>query len=136
MRIGVITTYPDDYIFPGIIHGIEDVLSEHHYTMALGITHNRQTDEENALRQMVENGVDGLIVETTKSALPNANMLLYHEILDRGIPVVFLNGYYHNLNESHIIMDDVRAGEIAANALTDKGHQKIGGIFKSDDIQG
>ena len=136
MRIGVITTYPDDYIFPGIIHGIEDILSERHYTMTLGITHNRQTDEENSLRQMMENGVDGLIVETTKSALPNANELLYQEILDRGIPMVFLNGYYKNFRESHIIMDDVRAGEISAQALADKGHQKIGGIFKSDDIQG
>ncbi len=136
MRIGVITTYLDDYIFPGILHGIEDVLSERHYTMTLGITHNRQTDEENALRQMVENGVDGLIVETTKSTLPNANELLYEEIIDRGIPIVFLNGYYQNFSESYVIMDDVRAGEISAKALTDKGHKKIGGIFKSDDIQG
>lgn len=136
MRIGVITTYPDDYIFPGIIHGIEDVLSEHHYTIALGITHNRQTDEENALRQMMANGVDGLIVETTKSALPNANEILYHEILDRGIPIVFLNGHYRNLGESYVIMDDVLAGGLAAGALADKGHKKIGGIFKSDDIQG
>lgn len=135
-RIGVVITCPDDYIFPGIIHGIEDVLSREHYTMTLGITHNRYTDEENALRQMIANGVDGLIVESTKSALPNANRLLYREIFDRGIPVVFLNGYYYGLKESYVTMDDIEAGKIAAKALVSRGHKNIGGIFKSDDIQG
>lgn len=136
MRIGVITTYLDDYIFPGIIHGIEEVLTEHHYTMSLAITHNRQTDEENALRQMLNNGVDGLIIEGTKTALPNVNHLLYQEISDRGIPVVFLNGYYRDCAESYVVMDDIRAGEISGDALLTAGHTKIGGIFKSDDMQG
>lgn len=136
MRIGVVTTYLDDYIFPGILHGIEDVLSRHNYTITLGITHNRQTDEENALHQMISNGVDGLIVEGTKSALPNTNELLYHEILNRGVPVVFLNNYYYNIKGSYVIMDDVLAGKICTEALTKKGHMKIGGIFKSDDMQG
>lgn len=136
MRIGVITTYLDDYIFPGIIHGIEEVLSDHHYTMSLGITHNRQIDEENALHQIITNGVDGLIVEGTKSALPNVNKLLYREIIERGMPIVFLNGYYKSCGESYVIMDDVHAGEISAEALINNGHTKIGGIFKSDDIQG
>lgn len=136
MRIGVITTYLDDYIFPGIIHGIEEVLSDHHYTMSLGITHNRQIDEENALHQIITNGVDGLIVEGTKSALPNVNKLFYREIIHRGMPVVFFNSYYKSCHESYVIMDDVHAGEISAEALIRNGHTKIGGIFKSDDIQG
>lgn len=136
MRIGVITTYLDDYIFPGIIHGIEEVLSARHYTLSLGITHNRQLDEENALRQIIANGVDGLIVEGTKSALPNVNRLFYREIIDRGLPVVFLNSYYSSFEECCVMMDDVRAGEISAEALIGSGHTRIGGIFKSDDIQG
>ncbi len=136
MRIGVVTTYLDDYIFPGILHGIEDVLSRHHYSITLGITHNRQTDEENALQQMISNGVDGLIIEGTKSALPNTNELLYNEIINRRLPVVFLNSYYHNFKESYVVMDDVLAGKISTEALTKKGHIKIGGIFKSDDMQG
>lgn len=136
MRIGVITTYFDDYIFPGIIHGIEEVLSENHYSMSLGITHNKQSDEENCLRQMLANGVDGLIVEGTKSALPNINGMLYREIADKGIPIVFINGYYRDYCDSYVVMDDVRAGELLVELLVEKGHRKIGGFFKSDDIQG
>ncbi|MDE7326202.1 MAG: GntR family transcriptional regulator [Lachnospiraceae bacterium] len=136
MRIGVIASCLDDFNFPGIIRGIESVLGEHHYTISLCITHNRQTNEETALRKILAGGVDGLIVEGTKTALPNVNELLYNEIMDRGIPLVFFNSYYRNFRESYVVMDDVRAGELATRALIRMGHTKIGGIFKSDDMQG
>ncbi len=136
MRIGVITTYLDDYIFPGIIRGIEQILSARHYSMVLGITHNRQTDEENALRQLLENGIDGLIIEGTKTALPNVNELLFQEVCDRGIPMVFLNSCHRGCSAARVVMDDILAGELAANALISENHTQLGGIFKSDDLQG
>ncbi|MDE7298037.1 MAG: GntR family transcriptional regulator [Lachnospiraceae bacterium] len=135
MRVGVITTYLDDYIFPGIIQGIERVLSARHYSMVLGITYNRQTDEESALRQMLENGVDGLIIEGTKTALPNVNELLYQEIIEHGIPIVFLNSCHRGCTEARVVMNDILAGELATNALISKKHRRLGGIFKSDDLQ-
>lgn len=136
MRIGVITTYLDDYVFPGIIHGIEKVLTEKGYTMFLGITHNKQADEENCLRQMLSNGVDGIIVEGTKSALPNINEELYDSFIKLHVPLVFINGYYGSRNDSWVVMDDVKAGALLAGVLAQNGHRKIAGIFKSDDMQG
>jgi len=136
MRVGVITTYLDDYIFPSIIHGIEEVLTDNGYTMTLGITHNKPSDEENCLLQMMQSGVDGLIVEGTKSALPNANSRLYGQLKENNIPTVFINGYYNNYSNSYIVMDDIKAGGMVTDILSDNGHTKIGGIFKSDDIQG
>lgn len=136
MRIGVITTYLDDYIFPGIIHGIEEVLTPNGYTLSLGITHNKPSNEETSLLQMMQNGVDGLIVEGTKSALPNANYPLYKQIKEKNIPTVFINGYYRGYEDSYIILDDVKAGEILTDVLINHGHTQLGGIFKSDDFQG
>ncbi len=136
MRIGVVTTYLDDYIFPSIIHGIEEVLTAEGYTMALGITHNKQADEENCLQKLIASGVDGLIVEGTKSALYNANETFYTRLKEKNIPTVFINGYYHNYNGSYVVLDDRKAGEMITDILIDSGHKGIGGIFKSDDIQG
>lgn len=136
MRIGVITTYLDDYIFPSIIHGIEEVLTEEGYTMVLGITHNKLSDEENCLQKLIASGVDGLIVEGTKSALYNTNETFYTGLREKNIPTVFINGYYSNYTGSYIVMDDRRAGEILTDILLEKGHKNIGGIFKSDDMQG
>lgn len=135
-RIGIITTYLDDYIFPTIIHGIEEVLTSNGYTLSLGITHNKTADEENCLLKMMESGIDGLIIEGTKTALPNTNSFLYNKLAEKKIPVVFINGYYNDYNGSYVVMDDVKAGETLTNLLIERGHNRIAGIFKSDDIQG
>jgi GntR family transcriptional regulator, arabinose operon transcriptional repressor len=135
-RIGVITTYLDDYIFPTIIHGIEEVLTSNGYTLTLGITHNKTSDEENCLLKMMQGGIDGLIIEGTKTALPNTNASLYNKLSESKIPMVFINGFYNDYNGSYVVMDDVKAGETLTNILIEKGHERIAGIFKSDDIQG
>ena len=108
--IGVVTTYLDRYVFPDIIHGIEQVLTAAGYQMQLGITHNRTQDEGTVLASMLKSRVDGLIVEPTKSALPNPNLPLYRKIGEENIPVIFLNGYYAMLDIPHVSADDYAAG--------------------------
>lgn len=137
MNIGVITTYISDYIFPAIIRGIERELTEHGYSMMLGATLNRVENEKRLLLSMQEKGVDGLIVEGIKSALPNPNLELYRKLERSGIPVVFFNAYYRELTDcTYVVTDDVRAGADAAGYLMRRGCRKLGGIFKSDDMQG
>ena len=80
--IGVIVTYFDEYIFPSIINGIESVISEKGYTMLVACTRNDNEKEAAALRNMIDSNVDGLIVEPTKSALPNGNIDIYREIAE------------------------------------------------------
>ena len=47
-----------------------------------------------------------------------------------------MHGCYKELDYSYIVEDDVQAGYIATKHLISLGHNKIGGIFKMDDIQG
>src|SRR5699024_9349225 len=65
--IGVITTYMSDYIFPSIIRGIERELNNENISLLISSTHNNYSDEKNAIRKMMNNEVDGLIIEPTKS---------------------------------------------------------------------
>lgn len=134
--IGVITTYLNDYIFPAIVQGIESVLSINGYNIILGCTYNQHEKERLYLENLKNQDIDGLIVEPTKSALPNPNLHLYRELSGSGIPVLFIHGYYKDLNYSFIVEDDVHAGYMATKHLIDLGHKKIGGVFKIDDIQG
>lgn len=135
-QVGVVMTYLDDYVFPGILQGIDEVLTKNGLLFALGITYNKQRNEENALRQMLQAGVSGLIIEGTKSALPNANLALFDAFRARGVPIVFLNGCCGAFHDSYVVIDDVHSGELLAEYLYTQGHRTIGGIFKSDDIQG
>lgn len=135
-RIGVLTTYLNDYIFPGIIHGIERVLTHHGYLMTLGLTYNKTFEEAAVLHKLLNDGVHGLIIEGTKSALPTPNTGILKMFREANIPMVFINGCYEGSNDSYVMMDDVRSGELLVQLLIERGHTQIGGIFKSDDMQG
>lgn len=135
-NIGVISTYFSDYIFPGIITGIEQVLSENGYGMQLAITGNKVQNEEKALLNMLEQRVSGLIVEPTKSALPSPNAELYREIKARGIPLVFFNAQYPWADFPLVAIDDVMAGRLATQCLLDAGHKDVAAFLQLDDYQG
>lgn len=134
--IGVITTYLNDYIFPDIIKGIDGVLSRKDYSIILGNTRNETQNERECLLKLFDKNIDGIIVEPTKSALPNPNLDIYREISSKGVPIVFIHGYYKDLNYSYVVEDDEAGGYLAVNQLIKLGHEKILGIFKVDDIQG
>ncbi len=137
VRIAVMLTYVDTYIFPSIIKGIESVLSREGCTLQIAMTDNAVEKERMLLKEFIHTqSVDGIIAETVKSALPNPNTELYRELERLGIPVLFVNSFYRELDIPHISMDDRRAGYLAAKHLAECGHTRIGGIFKADDGQG
>ena len=135
-NVGVISTYFSDYIFPSIVTGIEKVLRADNVGMQLAITHNQVFEESQALKTMLTQNIRGLIVEPSKSALPNPNMNLYQEIRSLNIPLIFFNAKYPWSDFPCVAMDDVMAGRLLTDHLFDLGHKKISGIFVLDDIQG
>ena len=129
--IGVITTYITDYIFPTIVRGIEEELTRNGYHLTLGVTKNRVENEARLLRSFLENRVDGLIVEGTKTAFPNPNLDLYRQLEAMGIPVVFFNGYYRELPSVYVVTNDRKSGWDAAEYLIRRsGCRKLGGNFQ------
>lgn len=136
-NIGVVATYISDYIFPFIINGIESELTPKGYHITLGVTKNKIDDESRVLKSFMERKIDGLIIEGTKSAFPNPNLELYRKLQEMDIPVVFFNGYYPDLkNTVYVVTDDRKAGYDLTAYLIKCGCKTIGGIFKSDDMQG
>ncbi|MDI6617295.1 MAG: GntR family transcriptional regulator [Clostridiales bacterium] len=134
--IAVVTTYINDYIFPSIIRGIDSILSVNGYNMILNCTYNQHQKEGLCLENLLNQNICGIIVEPTKSALPNPNIGLYKKFTELHIPILFIHGCYRELNYSYIVEDDVEAGYIATKHLIGLDHKRIAGIFKMDDIQG
>lgn len=137
MRVSVVTTYVDGYIFPRMIQGIENVLLENGYSVQIAFTNNQHGRERTILEDILNRDeVSGIIMETTKSAIPNPNLNLYREILKRRIPVLFLNSFYPALSIPHVSLNDHLVGYKVTKYLIGMGHRKIAGIFKLDDLQG
>ncbi len=134
--IGVISTYLDDYIFPGIIRGIEAVCAAAGYAVQLASTQNEASGEARALLRMLDSRPAGLIVEPTQSGLPCLNAGLYRLIAERGIPLVFMDEGYPEVNAPCVALDGVAAGRMAARHLLDAGHRRIAGVFTHSNRQG
>lgn len=136
-RISVVTTYVDSYIFPRTIQGIENVLFQHGYSVQIAFTNNQTGREKMILEDILSRDeVAGVIMETTKSGIPNPNLELYRRIRERGIPVLFLNSCYPQLDIPHVSLNDRQVGYKSTEYLIQKGHEKIGAVFKLDDGQG
>lgn len=137
MRVAVLTTYVDEYIFPKMLKEMEEVLSRSGYSIQIAATNNAVEKERFLLERFwAGQQIDGIIAETTKSGVPNPNVPLYRKLIQGGIPVVFVNSYYPDLAAPHVSVKDEAAGELVTKHLIECGHQRIAGIFKCDDGQG
>lgn len=134
--IGVITTYISDYIFPSIIRGIESRLNEDNYSLLLASTNNDVSQEKKALEMMLSYGVDGLIIEPTRSNVYNPNIAYYLSFKEQDVPFTMINAYYEELEVPFFCLDDVQSSYLATQELIAKGHTQIGIIAKMDDLQG
>lgn len=136
-KVAVVTTYVNNYIFPQMIQHMEKVLADSGYMVQIYFTYNRISKEREILEGIIEaDEVAGIIIEATKSNLPNPNLKYFEKLKQMHIPVLFINTYYEELNMPHVSINDVQAGALATEHVIEKGHTKIGGVFKLDDGQG
>lgn len=136
--IAIITTNITDYIFPSVLREAEAVLSANNCATLLYATSNQVSLERRILLDLLsQKKIDGILVEGTKTALPNPNLDLYRKLQSRNIPIIFFHGVYRDLEGSISIMDDnYNGGRQLVEYLLRKGHTRIAGLFKNDDLQG
>ena len=137
LRVGVLTSYMTDYISPMILSGMEETLNDNNAVMVLSSTRNDPKLERSLLERMLDGQVDGLIVEGCRTAEKTPNADCYLRLAERNIPVLFMNAYYREMEQTpHLVMDDYGGGRQAAEELIRRGYRRLGGVFKTDDLQG
>ncbi|CBL90915.1 GntR family transcriptional regulator [Leuconostoc gasicomitatum] len=134
--IGILSTHVASYIFPAIIDGADQVLSENGFSLVLANTHNDPVRERTALTNLMGQNLGGLIIEPTQSALDTTNIDLYQKLDQMNIPMVFINAAYNNFEGTKLVSDDKLAFDRATNYLIKRGHKKIVGVFQVSDSQG
>ncbi len=135
--VTILSSYADSYIFPPILQAMARVLQEEGYTTRILFTNNHRETEKEILTDLVRNGSrDPIIAEPVTSALPNLNAPLYRQLQERGIPIIFFNTRYPDLDIPHVSLDDRAAGRMVTEHLISLGHRRIGCVMKADDGQG
>ncbi len=133
--IVIVASYLNNHIIPDIVQKIEGLASQNGYNIMIRCTHNKISKERECLRDIMQMDVVGIIAEPAKSALPSPNRELYQMFRDKGVPVLFIHGYLSQ-EDDYVVVDDEDAAYKATKYLIERGHRKISGVFKSDDIQG
>jgi GntR family transcriptional regulator of arabinose operon len=134
--IGILVTYLSDYIFPVIIKELEKQFTAEGFSVQLASSGNSSKLEGELLQKMLDNQVDGIILEPTRSAFPNPNVNTYRALLDKKFPLVTIHSSYRDIDIPTVALNDKKAGAMACNHLLDLGHTEIGAILKADDLQG
>ena len=65
--IAIVTTYISDYIFPTIIRGIEETLTNAGYDLTLNVTNNHVEEEARILQSLISRRVDGVRARRRRS---------------------------------------------------------------------
>lgn len=122
--------------FTDTLASIQNTLTGGGYYPLCAVTNNRFDLERRVVEDLLGKNVDGLIVEGVLSTIPNPNIQLYREIISEDIPLVFINSYYKELEEAvYVSMDNAQGGEACARYLLSKGHTRLAGVFKADDME-
>ena len=136
-KIAVITTYIDSYIFPKMLKGIESTLYNAGYLLQISYTNNTFSRETMILTEIAQNDeVAGIIIEGTKSSMPDPNIDILRSLQEKCIPILFINCRPEGIQAPLVSLDDREAAYAATEYLIKRGHKNIAGIFKLDDGQG
>lgn len=135
--VTILSSYTDSYIFPKILQAMTGHLQKRGYSTRIMFTNNHRETEKEILTELIQSASrDPIIAEPVTSALPNLNTGLYRQIRESGIPIIFFNTSYPELDIPHVSLNDRAAGQMAAEHLISLGHCRIGCILKNDDGQG
>lgn len=153
-QIAILVSSNTEYIYPRLLADLCGTLQKHGFSWTVYVTENQINKEREILEFLLENienngepnpeihsqnkekTVCGIISEGCMTNFPTPNYDLYQRLIQRNTALLFFRGSYSNLPDIPSIKDDnYNGGYALATYLISLGHQKIGGIFNSDDVQ-
>ncbi len=121
--IGVLIPDITNPLFPPILRGIEDCLSDAGYTALIVNTDNDAERERSHLEAMRTRQVEGLI-----SATARLDREVLADVAARGTPLVLVNRSFEDGSVPAVAVDDRQGIRLAVEHVAGLGHQRIGHI--------
>ncbi len=124
--VGLIVPELDNPIFPAFAQVIETLLAQHGFTPVLCTQTPGGVSEEEYVELLLDRGVSGIIFVSGMHADATAEHDSYRALTERGLPVVFVNGFAEGVDAPFISDDDAGAMDLAVAHLAAMGHRRIG----------
>jgi len=130
--IGVILPNLKEEFFSNAISGIEDIAVANKYNVFIGQSHDDTEREEQIIKAMKDQHVDGVIVSLAKYT---KNYGHFTDLKQYNIPVVFFDRVPALNNVNKVYYDMVEGTKEALEFLIKKGHRRIGIINGPDEMK-
>jgi alanine racemase len=124
--VGLVVPELENPIFPAFAQVIEDALARRRFTPVLCTQSPGSLSEDEYVESLLDHGVAGIIFVSGKHADSRADHDRYRVLLERGLPVVFINGFVDGVDAPFISADDRVAMDLAVAHLFHLGHRRIG----------
>jgi len=124
--VGLVVPELVNPIFPAFAQLIESALAGHQYTPVLCTQTPGGVTEDEYVEMLLARGVSGIIFISGLHADSTADPARYHALVDRGLPIVLVNGTRPDLAVPCISADDGGAVRTAVNHLASLGHTRFG----------
>lgn len=118
--IGMLIPDLTNPLFPPIVKGIEDRLSQEGYTLVLANTNYDLDRETSIARAMIARQVDGLVLATARREYP-----LVYDVLAMGVKVVLVNRTMDHAPVAAVTGDEHIGISLAVSHLVSLGHRDI-----------
>jgi LacI family repressor for deo operon, udp, cdd, tsx, nupC, and nupG len=124
--VGLVVPELENPIFPAFAQVIEDALARRRFTPVLCTQSPGGISEDEYVESLLDHGVAGIIFVSGRHADTSSDHERYQVLIDRGMPVVFINGYAAGLAAPFLSTDDAEAMTLAVGYLAQLGHKGIG----------
>lgn len=130
-KIGLILPEFTHHYFSKVLSGIDKVIAKRGYHLLIS-THNGDLEKEiQAAHSLAAMHIDGLLVSYARET---ENYDHYTELLDDGIPIVFLDRSCEDFDASYVVTDDFPGSIEAIEHLFRTGCRKIAHLRGPEDL--
>ena len=124
--VGLIVPELTNPVVPAFAQTIESMLSQRGYTPLLCTQSPGGTTEDEYIEMLLDHSIDGILFISGLHADTQASRARYEQLRNRGVPLVFINGYAPEIDAPFISADDMAAMELSVRHLVSLGHRRIG----------
>ncbi len=124
--IGIVVPELTNPVFPAFAQSLQAGFSASGYTSVICTQAPGGTPEEDFVDLLQERGVAGLVFVSGRHADLSADTSMYQSLVDRGLPIVTINGQRDELAVPSVSTNEAAAVRIAVGHLRQLGHERIG----------
>jgi LacI family repressor for deo operon, udp, cdd, tsx, nupC, and nupG len=124
--VGLVVPELDNPIFPAFAQVMDTLLAQAGYTPVLCTQTPGGVSEDEYIDLLLDHGVAGIIFVSGMHADSTSDMTRYRTLVERGLPIVLVNGYASGVDAPFISDDDAAAMDLAVSHLVSMGHQRVG----------